>query len=417
MINQLETESRRDRVMIFIDGPQFDQTIQTLKIEIDYHRLIQFLAGDWEITGVLYFQLPENIDNNLRSKLNALNAQIMEEMDRKKLNKRIIHEISSRRCHLNHIVMVGGNSSFASVIQSSVMSYQCSVSIFCIKEYLYPSYKNLLVKIIDPREYLQDISFNRNMDEKKLIEIPNTIPRERVVILVDAANIMPVLGKEKITIDFLALRRILTERRDLVGSFYYHGTPVPQYLDKFYRYLESVRYTLVPFNGTNVDPLIKTHITQIAAQKKVNFDGGPSDRTMIEANSRIDTIILIGGDSDYLEELENAVDQYGIKVEIVSFHEALFKPYLGVSEFKVTLLDDIMEQIIWNRPADNNGRDNPLSETISIAPVPEPNVPISEEPKIEQLIDSLVHFLTHNPVEEFHLVLNIKDKQRKVDIV
>lgn len=415
-------ESNNEQVMIFIDGHRFDRMIHNLNVPVDYKKLINFLTANRKLIGVSYFRLKDEINELLREQLVQLKVKIFDSSKTStELDRLISNEIRQHRRMLDHIVLVSGNSMFSKIIDESVMAHNCTASIFCIDELLYPAYKRMAIEIIDPKTNLKH--FTVTPDKPDIIashtETPTnrpTVPeRERVVILVDAANLMISLQEKRVIIDMYALKRILKGNRKLVAAYYYHSEPVPNYLKRFLTYLRKIGYTLISGGGSNVDPVMINHIPLIAAE------------------GNVDTIIMVSGDGDFLETLETAVDENGIKVEIASFEKNLFEPYKRIPLFEVILLDKILSQIVnipdtMKKYRENNG----LSDTSSLTadmeqylPEMEVMVPESISPKqkrrtttqAEKLVGSLKHLITDGSVEEIHLVLKIKGRVRKVDIV
>lgn len=176
-------------------------------------------------------------------------------------------------------------------------------------------------------------------------------PYERVMIFIDGSNIFRSIGNlhEKgidFKIDYVKLRDLLAEGRDLIRTYYY-GSDNASPNDAQKGFLNVLRNngfevftkTLKTFKGEDgkdhhvekgIDIALATDLISLAWEKA------------------FDTAIVVSGDSDFLEAIRR-VKQKGRRVEIAAFEGSL-SAEMRVAGDRITILDKVLQKITLTQP-------------------------------------------------------------------
>jgi uncharacterized LabA/DUF88 family protein len=145
--------------------------------------------------------------------------------------------------------------------------------------------------------------------------------RDRVVILIDGANLFYAAASLNLEIDYAKLLCCLTQKRRLVRAYFYTG--VDSSNEKQLGFLLWMRR-----NGYRV---VAKELAQFAdGSKKANLDVEIAIDMMTLANY-CDTIVLLSGDGD-LAYAVNAISYRGVQVEVVGLRSMTNDNLLHVAD-------------------------------------------------------------------------------------
>lgn len=411
----------KERVIVFIDGTALDRMITLLKIDLDYVKLKTFLTGDRALVEIYYYHYQGKLSYDTRKALEEAGYTIQDGLlNPEETYAFMASQIREHRSRADCVTLVGGKDNFIAPMVESHVNFGRDLEIFCVEENLYSGYQKIDAKIIDPREHIEEI----RAEISPPVYVEPGPRKERVVILVDASNLVKAFRFKRVRIDMFALKKFLTGGRRLVTAYYYYPEPVYPNLRKYLDYIEKVGYTLIPGGGRNVDATIINHIPIIAEEGSA------------------DTIVCVSGDGHFLVVLDNAMTDHGINIEIASFDHNTFKQYAKVPEFKmIDLGQSIYELADREETMKKFGNDNGIpekpepttpiiesnaklhaqiipKEVIQMAadqPVPKPARP--KPTKEGQLVDIAKYYMTNGSIRGIHFDLVVNGKDVIVDIV
>ena len=166
---------------------------------------------------------------------------------------------------------------------------------------------------------------------------------ERIVILVDHANIFHNIQKFKIRIDYEKLEKILVSRGILIGKVIYLGVHNKLHPKKraFITYLESLGWAVIKI-PIKIKPKGKNQ------QKGIDIRIYKHAISFIQENI-CDNVILLSGDGDFTE-LVRSIKEYNKEIEVWSFRRSTSLNLIQeVGLENMHYIDMILNQIIKNR--------------------------------------------------------------------
>lgn len=172
---------------------------------------------------------------------------------------------------------------------------------------------------------------------------------ERIVILVDHANIFHIIQELKKRIDWKKFAEVLAPRSEgiLIAKIIYMGVykQIRHQKQSFIDYLLSLEWIVVTL------PL-KTTPKGKKQQKRIDLRMYKHGVGFVQENM-CDTVIIVSGDGD-LSELVVSVKELAKKVKVWSFQKSMAQSLKDeAGEENVYYLDTIMDQITITSPHDN----------------------------------------------------------------
>lgn len=152
---------------------------------------------------------------------------------------------------------------------------------------------------------------------------------ERVAVLIDGPNFFMMAQRMGIRVDYFRFVNVITLNRKAVLKNVYCQPPVSQKRRDFYKRLKKSYHldVIECEEGFDVDEILKQDLRYIAQRED------------------IDTIILVSGDTGYLDAIYFAYHEKRKKVEIVSIDEMLGRRYFG-NGFKLIDLRNLKQFIV-----------------------------------------------------------------------
>jgi uncharacterized LabA/DUF88 family protein len=160
-------------------------------------------------------------------------------------------------------------------------------------------------------------------DYEELIQ-PN--PDERIVVLIDGANLFYAAMQLGIEIDYTRLLKSLTRGRSLVRAYFYTG--VDRTNEKQQRFLLWMRH-----NGFRV--VSKDLIQHPDGSKKADLNIEMAV-DMLTLSQHCDTIVLLSGTGDLTYAVDH-VSYRGVKIEVVSLPTMTSDSLINVSDHFIDL--------------------------------------------------------------------------------
>lgn len=171
----------------------------------------------------------------------------------------------------------------------------------------------------------------------------------RVILLVDHANIFHIIQELETRIDYKKLVEVLAPRSEcfLIAKIIYMGVYKQIHPKKqaFIAYLQSEGWTVVTIP-------VKTTPKGKKQQKRIDIRMYKHGVGFVQENM-CDTVIIVSGDGD-LTELVVSVKELAKKVKVWSFQKSMAQSLKDeAGEENVYYLDTIMDQITITPPHDN----------------------------------------------------------------
>lgn len=172
---------------------------------------------------------------------------------------------------------------------------------------------------------------------------------ERIVVLVDHANIFHIIQELKKRIDWKKLADVLAPRNEgiLIAKIIYMGVykQIRPQKQSFIDYLQSLEWIVVTL------PL-KTTPKGKKQQKRIDLRMYKHGVGFVQENM-CDKVIIVSGDGD-LSELVVSIKELAKKVKVWSFQKSMAQSLKNeAGEENVYYLDTIMDQITITSPHNN----------------------------------------------------------------
>ena len=161
---------------------------------------------------------------------------------------------------------------------------------------------------------------------------------ERVALFVDGASMFYAQRDNGWHIDFRSVYQYFTDNREVAGASYYTASPPIAERDRYDKY-RGFRSALIHIGYTVVDKEVRVITDPATGQTKLkgNLDIELVFRMLASINS-YDTVVLLGGDSDYIPIVEHLVNS-GKRVIIVGRRQSTSTELVNAASQFVDLND------------------------------------------------------------------------------
>jgi len=190
---------------------------------------------------------------------------------------------------------------------------------------------------------------------------------ERVIIFIDARNILIPAAKVKIKIDWLKLRDLLKDKRNLIRTYYFDGEPsqLTKGQDKFYTFLRSngfkvmtkpLKTKIISCDNCKLGSKLKrcgVALPSISIKSPANSINLPYQKGVDVAlatellrmgrENVFDTAIIVSGDNDFTSAAD-CISTWGKTIEIASFRKPLGEDLKRMAQ-RLWILDDHLKWI------------------------------------------------------------------------
>lgn len=170
---------------------------------------------------------------------------------------------------------------------------------------------------------------------------------ERVGLFVDGAAMFYAQRDNDWHIDFRNVYHYFTDNRDKAGAWYFTATPPASDPDALERY-RKFKHALTQMGYTVKDKEVRVLYDKNTGQVRLkgNLDIELVFRALSSLNS-YDTLVLLGGDSDYVPVIEHLVN-LGKRVVVVGRRQSTAIDLINASSEFIDL-NDIRERIAKSR--------------------------------------------------------------------